>query len=242
MPFFYLTGERREKATKHVYIAIRAYGDLKAGCVSAINAVQHDLLRNDISVDVAILSGQCNADDAINDLCRMFLESDATHIMIVDADVTCSPGAVTKLLSFDEDIVCGVYPFKNDDEGYPVFYHDPDRVEFNDKGLIDVRSAPGGFMCIVRHVIERLYKKAAKKSSWQTKGDYGTLPVVEIFHRTVEKGNERSPGDYTFCTKAIQAGYKVHVAPFLTLSHIGDKIWTGCLQTHILHKVGIKDD
>lgn len=238
MPYFYLSGERRKKATKHVYIAIPTYGDIKAGCVSSLNAVQHNLLSNDISVDVAILSGSCHVDDARNDLCRMFLESEATHLMFIDADVEFSSKSVSTLLSFDEDIVCGVYPFKNNNLDFPVLYHDLENVKFDDRGLIDVKGVPGGFMCIARKVIQTLYNKNKSRGAWETKGDYGRLPIVEIFHRTVHMGRSRRSGDLEFCAKAIRAGYKVYVAPNLEFTHVGDNLWKGCLQTFLLKQTG----
>jgi hypothetical protein len=239
MPHYYQTSARKENSEQHVFIAIPTYGDIKAGCVDALNKVQHDLLAHRVSVDVAILAGNCHVDDARNDLCRMFLESECTHLMFIDADLQFSANSVRTLLGHDVDIVGGVYQFKNDDLGFPL---NLDKFEYDDKGLVPVKGLPGGFMCIKRKVIERLYKKAADKGAWPNKGNYGTIPVTEIFHRTVEMGKSRRSGDYEFCRKVTKAGFGLFMDATLNFGHIGDKIWTGeNVGIYHLRKLGVVD-
>lgn len=226
MPHYYQTSARKENAGAHVFIAIPTYGDIKAGCVDSLNKVQHDLLANRVSLDVAILAGNCHVDDARNDLCRMFLESPATHLMFIDADLQFSPQSVRKLIEHDKDVVGGVYMMKNDETDFPVVL-DRGQYQPDERGLVAVKGLPGGFMCIKRKVIEKLYKKASDKGAWPNKGNYGSLPVTEIFHRTVEKGRSRRSGDYEFCAKVLKHGFDMFMDPSLNFGHIGDKIWTG---------------
>ena len=241
MPHHYMTGWRVPSAKQHVFMAIPTYGDIKAGCVSSLSAVQHNLVKRKISGDVVILSGNCHVDDARNDLCAMFIQSEATHLMFIDADIMFSADSVGYLLSLEEDIAAGVYPFKNDDEDYPVLLEKPGQPKYDDRGLVRVKGVPGGFMCISRAVIEKLALKNKNKGVWPSKSDH-KLPVVEIFHRSIEQGRSRRSGDYEFCSKAERAGFKIWVAPNLSFSHIGDKIWRGCLQNHWLRQSGHFDD
>lgn len=238
MPHFFLSSARRKAATQHVYIAVPTYGDLKAAFVDSLNKVQHDLIANDISFDIAILAGNCHVDDGRNDLCRMFLESEATHLMFVDADVQFSAASVRKLLGHDKQIIGGVYPFKNDDLNFPVIAED-DAFTFGEDGLVRVKGLPGGFMCIRREIIHKLYEQESVKGAWPNKGDYGTLPVVEIFHRSMEVGRSRRSGDYEFCAKATAAGYEIWLDPALRFGHVGDKIWAGCFQEFYLERNGV---
>lgn len=239
MPMNYRVGWRRPNATKHVFIAIPTYGDIKAGCVSSLNAVQHNLVAAGISGDVAILSGDCHVDDARNSLARSFLETDATHLMFIDADLEFSPDSVAKLLSYDEDVIGGVYPYKNDYEAFPYTVENPAKPKFDSRGLVTATGIPGGFTLIARRVVERLYKKAASKGAWHAKGDQpGRKPVVEIWHRTMERGKERRSGDYEFCRKVRDAGFSIWIAPFLRFAHIGDKRWEGSLQDFWLRTSG----
>jgi len=41
-----------------------------------------------------------------------FLDSPATHLLFVDADITFKPEQVTRMLQFDKDFVAGLYPAK----------------------------------------------------------------------------------------------------------------------------------
>ena len=55
---------------------------------------------------------------ARNYCAHMFLQSDATHFMFIDADIEFDPLDVLSLMSLcdegtDKDIVCGVYPKKH---------------------------------------------------------------------------------------------------------------------------------
>lgn len=240
MPHYYCSGARPPKTDRHVFIAIPTYGDIKAGCVNSLNAVQHNLVANGVSVDVAILSGNCHVDDARNDLCRMFLESEATHLMFIDADLQFSAESVRTLLAYDEAIIAGVYPYKSDDESYPVVPVGKG-FQFDERGLVKVKGVPGGFVMIAREVIQTLYDANKHKGAWPNKGNYGTLPVVEIFHRSIELGRSRRSGDYEFCAKAIEAGYDIWIAPNLRFGHIGDKVHNGCIQDHWFRKNGIYD-
>jgi hypothetical protein len=46
-------------------------------------------------------------------LATFLADEDATHMMFVDADITFHPKSILRLLSFDEDVVGGIYPMKN---------------------------------------------------------------------------------------------------------------------------------
>lgn len=240
MPHTYRTGWRRPNAKAHVFIAIPTYSDIKAGCVSSLAAVQADLTANAINGDVAILAGDCHVDDARNAMARTFLETDATHLMFIDADLEFSATSVRQLLDYDEDIVAGVYPYKNDDENFPYILENPANVSFDERGLVGaVKGVPGGFTLIKRAVIEKLYKKNAAKGAWAGKGDAADRkPIVEIWHRTVELGKLRRSGDYEFCAKARKAGFKIWIAPNLRFAHVGDKRWEGVLQDFWRRKSG----
>lgn len=236
MPYHWITGWRHPEAAKHVYIAVPSYGDIKAGCVSAILGTSHDLSAHGISGTACFLAGDCHVDDARNVLCARFLQTDATHLMFIDADVQFSAQAVRALLQYDEAMVCGVYPFKRDELGFP--YATDGDPEYDDKGLIkNTTAAPGGFMCIRRDVIEKLTEKNKAKGVWNPKTDK-TVPVVEIFHRTIKEGRSRRSGDIEFCEKVRRAGYKIHIAPNLAFNHIGDKMWHGVLQDQLLRDSG----
>jgi len=238
MPYHWLNGWRRPNAKAHVFIAIPTYGDIKSGGVASLLSASSDLMAHNISGDVAILNGDCHVDDARNFLVALFLQqTEASHLMFIDADVTYSSSSIRQLIEHDVDFAAGVYPFKNDNEDYPVILENPQNPQFDERGLVRAKAVPGGFMCIRRHVLQRLFDKNAKKGVWPAKSD-ASLGLAEIFHRSMEKGRSRRSGDYEFCDQVRRAGYKIWIAPNLRFGHIGDKIWNGCLQDYWLRQSG----
>lgn len=245
MSFFYPAGFRFANPKGHVFIAIPTYGDLKAGVVHSLFANIATLKAKNINADLGILAGNCHVDDARNDLCRMFLQSEASHMMFVDGDVQFSASAIAQLLEYDRDIVCGIYPKKDDQETYPYLPLGKEteggtgNISFDKDGLVEIKGAPGGFMCIRREVIQKLYDKDKNKGLWWTGRPDEKIRVAEIFHRSLVRGRSRRSGDYEFCEKARQAGYKIWAAPNLRFGHIGDKIWTGCIQDYWMRQSGM---
>lgn len=239
MPHTFMTGWRRSDSPKAtVFIAIPTYGQPYAATVNSINAAQHYLSAHGVNGYVSWLSGMCHVDDARNNMCARFLQTeDATHLMFVDADVTFDANAIYRLLDRDEAMIAGIYPYKNDIEGFPVIADKNGEVSFDERGLIEAKGVPGGFMCIRRDVIERLTKKNSKKGVWPEKADYN-LPIVEIFHRTIEMGRSRRSGDYEFCDKVRRAGYKIWVEPNIQFGHVGEKVWTGNYMGYLLRQSG----
>ena len=49
---------------------------------------------------------------ARNHIVKAFLESDATHLMFIDADIGFNPRDIVTMLTCDKDITCGIYPKK----------------------------------------------------------------------------------------------------------------------------------
>ncbi len=45
-------------------------------------------------------------------LATFLADEEATHLMFVDADITFNPKSIFRLLSFDKDVVGGIYPMK----------------------------------------------------------------------------------------------------------------------------------
>lgn len=248
MPSFQITATRRENPVAHVFIAIPTYGHMDARCTHALIGAKDRLFTENISVDFATLTGNCHVDDARNDMVRVFLDSPATHMMFVDGDVIYSPDSIVRLIKHDKDVIGGVYPYKNDDIGFP-YAALPGGLSINEQGISRVAGLPGGFMLMTRAVLEKAHAAALERNGgWQSKGSekYATRPIAEVFYRSnkplpIAAGQftrQRLSGDYQFCADVTELGFEIWVDPQLTLGHIGDKTWTGSLIRHHLDKSG----
>lgn len=193
-------------------MAVPSYSDVSAGLASAL----FDL--KDIDAELYILTGNCHVDDSRNECVRSFLETDCERLMFIDADMRFHPEAVRKILEFDEDIVGGTYPLKQKETTFPVLKLGEKKGE-----LYEVDGLPTGFLSISRRVLTELYNKYPK---FKGKADGTRIPLSLIFERTLE-GGSRYGGDYTFCLRAKELGFKIYLYPDIDFGHFGEEVWQG---------------
>lgn len=142
-------------------------------------------------------------DSIRNRIVENFLSADATHLLMIDADVVPPEHALDTLLTDDKDIVVGVVPIlKRDSDGRSKSIPNVCRegvapngdyglVPYTDSGLKPVDVAGTGCMLIKRSVIETLDKPLFR------------FPYDD---RGIRTGGE----DFEFCRKAKAAGFGVY--------------------------------
>ena len=213
---------RSPKRGPGTFLAVAAYDGLSAPFVSSLFESQ---ARIDARLDLEIFAGNCHVDDSRNRLVRDFLETDCEQLIFLDADVFWRDADMRRLIEHKADIVAGIYPLKSADEDYPVAPLPGDRWA-NAEGLVEVAGVPTGFLKIRRAVLERLYEPAQKHRSKED--GHGRLLIPVLFERSLN-GLSRRGGDYEFCRKAREVGFKIYVDPMMQLGHQGVKMFTGSL-------------
>ncbi len=186
---------------------------------------------------------------ARNELTRLFLESDCTHLMFIDADIAFDGSAVPALLDADDDIVCGIYPKKEVDWGAVERAAEAGRSslrdyagsfvfnmvregysETNERGLLEVRHAGTGFMLIRRSVFEALAPHVPTYRVSSNRDEHGEFvkPLVhEFFATSIDSTGALLSEDYHFCDLWRRYGGRVFVQPFIRLEHIGTYTYSG---------------
>lgn len=205
-----------------IFLAVAAYDGISAPFVHSLFSSQ---ARLDYRIDLEIFAGNCHVDDSRNRLVRDFLESDCDELIFLDADVFWLDSDMKRLIQHDRDIVAGIYPLKSEDEDYPVAPFPGERWSDKD-GLVEVAGVPTGFLKIRRSVLEKLYPTVPHHRSKED--GYGRMMIPVLFERSLN-GNSRRGGDYEFCRKAREAGFKIYVDPSMQLGHEGKKLFHGCL-------------
>lgn len=194
---------------------------------------------------------------ARNDLVKHFLMTECTHLIFVDSDIGFTAEDVLRLVQHDKDVVVGAYPLKGirwsnitdpkeclDVEDikrrtteYVVNFQfsseenlKAGRLDVVD-GLIEVKDAGTGFMCIKREVIEKMiknipdleYKKEVK--FYIDEKDDGKRWA--IFDCEIDEDGRYLSEDYLFCRRWQRLGGKIWLDPEIMLTHMGTYAFQG---------------
>jgi hypothetical protein len=244
------------KMTVKIFVATPMYGGLCVGgyTVGLLNSVQ-EFMRNGIQLYYAHMMNESLITRARNTLAYDFLDTDATHLMFIDADITFNPADIVRMVNADKDIICGLYP-KKEINWKTVAEAVKQGVDYTELpnytgsfvvNLVgDVAQATGdvnepmeidnggtGFMLIKRNVFETL-KPTVPTYTNDMILIVDKNPVKKIIHEFFatsidEKTNRLLSEDYHFCKIARQAGFKVYAAPWANLTHSGTYNFSGTL-------------
>lgn len=165
-----------------LYIATPAYGCLlTVQYLQCILQTQLVLSNMGYGVCLDLLGNESLITRARNLLTKRFLNSPATHLLFIDADITWSPEAVVRLVEKDKPVVSGVYPKKFIDweqvekklrsdvkeppemMGLDYNINVTERTVSVENGFAKVTDAATGFMLIRRDALEALYSKFAQE-------------------------------------------------------------------------------
>jgi hypothetical protein len=187
---------------------------------------------------------------ARNSLIAAFLDSPATHLMFIDADIGFKAADVHRLLTFDEDFVAGMYPIKSIDwarlqqqvtnaqqppnelglhfVGMPCV---GDTREERD-GFVTAEAAGAGFTLLRRAAVERLraahpelkYQSAQSypRPAQQSQNQYNLFDCMI----SPETGVYLSE-DFSFCRRWRRLGGKIWIDTRTRLTHVGSYEFRG---------------
>jgi len=159
-----------------------------------------------------------------------FLDTpEATDLFFLDDDLGWPAHKVIEFLNRPEDVICGVYPKKQDKPDWPVSLaaHADTRKLVERDGLIMATHVPTGFLRIKRHVLEDLYYKAPVFRDVEINGD--RVKYHAVFNSGPGADEWWWGEDYAFSNALTAAGYEMWVDPDIAFKHRGSKTWTGTL-------------
>jgi hypothetical protein len=232
-------------AGSRVFIATPMYGGMaSAAYTMSLAHTPATFFKNGVGLNFSCVVNDSLVTRARNYLAFQFLNSPATHLMWIDADIGFDPVDIVKMVSADKDIVCGIYPKKEinwpavaraANEGVPpeqlrdhesslvlnLIDNSPDRVTVG--GLIEIVNAGTGFMLIKRAVFEALADDAPSYVDGSTPG----VELKEFYAVSIDpdSGNSLLSEDYHFCKLARDRGFKIYAAPWVRLNHTGTYIF-----------------
>jgi len=239
-----------------IFIATPMYGGMCTGTYALnLTTTPSVLNQNGIGMTFSLMLNESLITRARNRFAHDFLQSDATHLMFIDADISWQPYDIVEMVRADVDVICGIYPKKE------INWHDvhaavlrgvPAEELHNYTGsfvvnTIDSKDATGridqpieigkggtGFMLIKREVIEKVSEVAPKYSNDMftvvNPKDVGTQ-IANIFDTSISpEDNRYLSEDYHFCDLARSNGFRIWAAPWAQLTHTGTYIFSGGLM------------
>lgn len=221
--------KHKQKKPVHIYVATPAYdGKVQTDFAMSLAETCQLATHMGIRVTVCIMRNNIFIDHARNHFARLFLESDATHLFFIDADLKWEPRAAIGLAMSGLPIVAGVYPKRQDPEEYPArFAVNPDTESvWVENDFVLCSRVPTGFLCIERQVVKEMWEDAKEyKNSTEE-------PVRRLFYTYINEHNTLVGEDFAFCEDYCKKYEKlIPVWPDLDFTH-GER-WTGNFHKYL---------
>lgn len=208
--------------------------------------LQQELLKHSIRHTFNFLQGESLIPRARNRMADMFMASNCSHLLFLDADISFNEVDVVHMLALDYDILCGPYPkkaidwkhviqAKNEDQakafaGQFVLNLMPGTKEFKLDEPIEVLESGTGFMMIARRVFEKMQAAKILETYVPIEGEKAlTGPVVwDYFNPYIDKETRTYLSeDYAFCRRWRSIGGRIFLCPWFRTVHSGTMDFTG---------------
>jgi cellulose synthase/poly-beta-1,6-N-acetylglucosamine synthase-like glycosyltransferase len=250
------TTELQPQVKPKLFIATPMYGGMCVGgyTMGILECVQ-TFMQHGIQMYYSYMMNESLITRARNGMAYDFMQSDATHLMFIDADITFKPQDIVRMVQADKDIICGLYPKKeinwklvSDAVKSGVDYKDLNNytgsfvVNLVGGALestgdvnhpMEIDNGGTGFMLIKREVFQKLQPTVPKYTNDMIlivdKNPVKKI-IDEYFATSIDEvSNRLLSEDYHFCKIAREAGFKVYAAPWANLTHSGTYNFSGTL-------------
>ena len=239
-----------------LFVATPMYGGMCTGMyASAIMQLVGVCGQNNMQMFYSFMMNESLITRARNSMAYDFLESEATHLMFIDADINFNPHDIPKMVQADKDIICGLNPKKEINwvevtaavqRGVPpqelhkftgaFVVNLPYGVETTQGKVnepMEIANGGTGFMLIKRKVFEALLNKVPSYTNdmYHAVDTVRKVKIIKEFFATSidEESNRLLSEDYHFCKIAREAGFKVYAAPWASFGHTGTYTFSGQL-------------
>lgn len=244
-----------------IFIGIPCYNGLITSVtfLSLLNLFKFLDTKN-ISWELKMVTTDSLVSRARNTISTLFLEKkDFTHLFFIDSDIGFEVTNFERILNYNKDLVCGIYPqkkihweipplFENEKINprsllrYNVNFFDPTNVHIDQEGFANVKEAATGFMLTKRNVFETLINRFP---DLKFKARYGSLTYKsELNYDFFKVGNYKEKnGDMTYLSEDfyfsrmwIDCGGEIYADVVSPLRHLGNYTYEGALADAMVKK------
>jgi len=159
---------------------------------------------------------------------KMLFNEAATHLFWVDVDLGFDAESILKLICHNQDVVGGVYPMKRIPIKY-VINTVPDPVHVPERKLVEVSTLGTGFMCVKRHVIEKMIE-AHPDLKYNDNVGIGAQyepHMYGLFDTMIDENRNYLSEDWTFCYLWRKMGGRCFADYSIKLNHTGYHTYEG---------------
>jgi hypothetical protein len=231
----------------HIRIATPMYGgNCKGIYVDSIMSLTFELAKMGYSVSFSKIYNESLITRARNNLVKEFMESDADYLFFVDADEGFNTADVIAMIETKKDLIGGIYPMKNinwenvrkaalegrenlqDYSGIFAMNLLPGETTLKIDEPVEVSEVATGLMLIHRSVFEKMEPLCPKyaMNGVDAQFDFNRM-VTEYFTTSITEEGILLSEDYHFCRKWRDMGGQVYAAPWVTVVHAGDYVFSG---------------
>jgi hypothetical protein len=215
----------------NLFIAVLPYNHMIfSECAESLFKNSIDLINKGYMITPLFNSG-AYIDLARDMAVKLFLETDCTDLIFIDADLKFDSDSISKLLKHDKEIVTGIYPYKRDVLDFPVnlIYDENDNCKDEETGLVSVDMATTGFMRIKRSVFSDIIEHY--KMNPDNDGMYHFFDTGMRFNDNKWYGE-----DIYFFKRFLDMGKKIWSAPDINFSHYAVKEYSGNYHNYLMSR------
>ena len=217
-----------------ICIAMPCYDSVKINTMLSIFQLIQLLGKAGIEVGINTMKSPL-IHQARNYLTAVFLTTEYSHLLFIDADVEFDASAVLHMMMAKKDIICTPYRAKNPDlnnHTYTVKFPDPKVIPILPGGLVEIDAGPTGLMLIDRKVFEKIIKnrpdlKIKNPVNPGIKEDAKSHSFYYLFIYFAFEDGYTMGEDLSFCKLARKEGFKLYANTGSMTAHRGEYAWAG---------------
>lgn len=177
-----------------------------------------------ISLSLHTIRNESLIPRARNRVLADFMDSTASHLVFVDADIGFDGRDVLRLVAHGLPFVGGTYAKKNRHHYDPAFVPLAKPAKVQPSGLVEVACLPGGFMCLTRDAVHRL--AGAYRDAWYYDGGTGNRRIHDLCATYTDPTTRQYwSEDYALCQRWREIGGACWLDPFIQLTHNGTTVF-----------------
>ena len=228
------TIDLNELRKMNIFFATPCYGGMVTDqFFLSMFRVSQTFMQHGINFRITTLRNESLITRGRNILTAMFLESDCSHLMFIDADIEFQADDLLRMMAYDKPIMAAAYPKKALPIQYAInfkFINQEKKQIRIENGAVEVLDASTGFFLVKREVVEKMMQAYPElhyrnDSNIDEKFNKYCYSFFDTIHDPED--NRYLSEDYTFCRRWQKLGGEIWLDPNTKLNHVGTHSFEG---------------